>query len=152
MGDVLRSHLEKLAEQASLYRYSSLEMDMGVLWNVCVRFQIIVAVVFVTELTWSCSSHPLLQFVEAACHCAAMVYSSNQSFRTDGLRLEPVLHMAPSKTGTVKACSMWKVDGVPLDGMREGNTLIVSIRGTASKMDHTVNANGEVKDASSLFV
>jgi hypothetical protein len=55
--------------------------------------------------------------------------------------MEPLLQHTPSNMGTTKAASMWRS---AVDDMH--TTLFVSVRGTASRADHTVNLNGEPKD------
>ncbi|KND89963.1 hypothetical protein TOPH_05342 [Tolypocladium ophioglossoides CBS 100239] len=86
------------------------------------------------------SPRDVAQLVYAACQCACLVYDP---LAQPGPGLVPVMSRAPSVTGTAKAVSMWKLGA--------GNTLIVSVRGTASAADHMVNMNAEPEDASRVL-
>ncbi|KAK3387878.1 hypothetical protein B0H63DRAFT_471070 [Podospora didyma] len=128
-GDLVQLHLERLAAEAAKYRCSRVADGTGE--------------------DWTCS-HAMSQLLQAACRCSSLVYEPSQQPSLWGLQLAPVLHRTPSMMGTVKAASMWKIDHVRIPGW-SGKTLMVSIRGTATKADHMVNMNGESKDASSVF-
>ncbi|KAK4670712.1 uncharacterized protein QC763_213520 [Podospora pseudopauciseta] len=128
-GDELQYHLDQLCQQAERYTNSSLQDNAGE--------------------EWSCSPGTG-ELIRAACQCAVMVYDQTQPMGVKGFDIEPVLHRSPSSMGTVKAYSMWKIPFTPIPGW-SGKTLVVSIRGTATVMDHMVNMNGKPKDASTLF-
>ncbi|KAK0672344.1 Alpha/Beta hydrolase protein [Cercophora samala] len=128
-GDELQYHLDQLCQQADQYTECSLQQIVGE--------------------KWSCSPGTG-ELIRAACQCAVMVYDQTQPIGVKGFDIEPVLHRSPSSMGTVKACSMWKIPFTPIPGW-SGKTLVVSIRGTATMMDHMVNMNGKPKDASTIF-
>lgn len=87
------------------------------------------------------SAPDMAQLLYAACQCSSFIYDPITQSDHD---LVPVMSRTPSMTGTEKAACIWK--------MGSTNSLIVSIRGTASAADHMVNMNGTPKDASSVFV
>ncbi|KAK3370940.1 hypothetical protein B0T24DRAFT_577929 [Lasiosphaeria ovina] len=127
--DLVQLHLERLAIEAAKYQSSRVTDGGGE--------------------DWTCT-HAMSRLLQAACRCSSMVYDPTQQPSLYGLELEPVLHRTPSMMGTVKAASMWKINNVRISGW-SGKTLMVSIRGTATKTDHMVNMNGEPRDASGVF-
>ncbi|KAH6651230.1 hypothetical protein F5144DRAFT_617854 [Chaetomium tenue] len=124
--DLLQFHLERLGEEAAKYWHSSVPTEMG--------------------CPWSCS-HDMSKFLQAACRCASLVYDypSQPSF-SSGLELQPIMQRTPSVTGMSKATSMWKTVSE-----HQQATLFVSVRGTASTVDHVVNSNGEPRDVGPFF-
>lgn len=80
------------------------------------------------------------QLLYAACQCSSYIYDPVMQSDAD---LIPIMSRTPSVTGTEKAACIWK--------MGSTNSLIVSIRGTASAADHMVNLNGQPTDASVLL-
>ncbi|KAK4171643.1 Alpha/Beta hydrolase protein [Triangularia setosa] len=128
-GDEFQYHLEQLCEQADKYSESSLHEHVGE--------------------QWSCSPGTS-ELIRATCKCAVMVYDQTQQIGAKGFDIEPVLHRSPSSMGTVKACSMWKIPFTAIPGWN-GKTLVISIRGTATIIDHMVNMNGKSKNTINLF-
>jgi len=67
--------------------------------------------------------------------------------------------MKSSATGTVKAVSFWDLE-IGSDAEKSANfkktnnfpAIVIAIRGSASLLDHMVNANGERRDAGFFFV
>ena len=67
--------------------------------------------------------------------------------------------MKPSVTGTAKAISFWDLDvenSLQKTARFENNedfpAMVIAVRGSASLVDHMVNANGQQRDAGFLFV
>lgn len=88
----------------------------------------------------SFSPFGLGQLLYAACQCSSYIYDPVMQSNAD---LVPIMTRTPSVTGTEKAACIWK--------MATTNSLIVSIRGTASAADHMVNLNGQPTDASDFL-
>src|SRR5687768_6155419 len=80
------------------------------------------------------------QLLYAACQCSSYIY--DPVMQSDA-ELVPIMSRTPSVTGTEKAACIWRMEST--------NSLIVSIRGTASAADHMVNLNGQPTDANELL-
>ena len=68
--------------------------------------------------------------------CAAAVYNPSKEHDFGGSELKQLRYIKPSHGGTAKATTFTVVEGLEV--------LFVAIRGSASVMDHTVNANVEM--------
>ncbi|KAM5353716.1 hypothetical protein ACJ41O_000366 [Fusarium nematophilum] len=131
--DFVLDRIDEEAEQSDLLRYHLLRLakEISKYENSTVRDEISEA--------WDCDLG-VIQLLLSACRCACSVYDTKTQ---PGADLMPVISRTPSITGTVKATSIWKADAE--------KTLFVSIRGTASKMDHMVNFNKDSRDAAAMF-
>lgn len=105
------------------------------------------------------SSNETAHLLNLAFKCAAAVYEPNSQPRSDGFKFSLREAVKSSATGTVKAASFWDL-GVVCDAQNpvifEKNdhfpAMVIAIRGSASVVDHMVNANGERRDAGFFFV
>lgn len=85
----------------------------------------------------------------ASCLCSAWVYDIENVECFEGIQLNRVQYIKPSMDGTVKAAAFWTTGGDVLHSEKE---LIISIRGSARKIDHIVNLNDAHRDANSFLV
>lgn len=101
------------------------------------------------------SSQSLAHAVSAAWKCALGAYDLASSLAdTESCSFHRVRLVNPSLGGTVKALTVTVVSP-RLEWERQNPflpALVIAIRGSASKTDHLVNANGERKDAQHLLV
>ncbi|KAE8384136.1 hypothetical protein BDV23DRAFT_177281 [Aspergillus alliaceus] len=106
---------------------------------------------------WECSQDKA-RLISVAWHCARTVYESssslppNNSVHCGNWNLEPRHCIVPSADGTIKAvsfsCVSATVPGTAENGLP---VLIVAIRGSASAVDHMVNANHEPRNADNFI-
>ncbi|RSM12705.1 hypothetical protein CDV31_006172 [Fusarium ambrosium] len=102
---------------------------------------------------WNCSQAEA-QLVSAAWKCARGTYDLESTIEDTAyctFRKDHVLKH--SLTGTVKALKSTVVEPVAKPSVGDGllPTLIVAVRGSASKMDHIVNANSQPR-ATEMFI
>lgn len=100
----------------------------------------------------------MAQLVSVAWKCSAAVYSLNNELpETEYCRFHADFADTASLGGTVKAVATTIVRGAPQAGSTESENayfpvLVVAIRGSASMVDHMVNANGRPTAASHFVV
>jgi hypothetical protein len=90
--------------------------------------------------------------------CAANVYDHGtelqQDFEHAGAKLNVDWSLPASSLGTVKATTFTTYTPAPEESATSAPApyLVIAIRGSATKLDHIVNVNGEPRVASELFV
>jgi hypothetical protein len=90
--------------------------------------------------------------------CAANVYDHGtepqQDFEHAGTRLNVDWSLPASSLGAVKATTFTTYTPVleALAASAPANYLIIAVKGSATKLDHVVNLNGEPREACELFV
>lgn len=93
-----------------------------------------------------------------AWHCAREAYETssglpNNPARNEKWKLEPGDCIVPSTDGTIKAVSFSRVSSVEKGtDNKDLPVLVVAIRGSASAVDHMVNANYEPRNADNFIV
>lgn len=102
----------------------------------------------------TCSSRAEAQLVSAAWKCARGTYDLESTIEDTAyctFRKDHVLKH--SLTGTVKALRSTVVEPVAQPGLDDHPlpTLVIAVRGSASKMDHIVNANSRPR-ATEMFI
>ncbi|PIG84970.1 hypothetical protein AARAC_010899 [Aspergillus arachidicola] len=105
---------------------------------------------------WECSSEKA-ELISIAWHCAREAYETssglpNSPAQNEKWKLEPGDCIVPSTDGTIKAVSFSRVSLV--DKGTENKdlpVLVVAIRGSASAVDHMVNANYEPRTANDFI-
>jgi hypothetical protein len=97
------------------------------------------------------SGEELAKLLYAACVCSISVYDSSPEASIPGLKIDCVGYRSASLDGTRKCTALWTVDRAS-EGSEASKELIISIRGSASAVDHVVNLNGQERDMKSFFV
>ena len=95
--------------------------------------------------------------ISLAWDCAAKVYDlTSRNQKDEGVKTEGKLDFAlPSSAGgTVKATTCTTFSSSQQGGSygRSASFIVIAVRGSASKLDHIVNLNGDIRDAQALFV
>ncbi|KAB8265071.1 Alpha/Beta hydrolase protein [Aspergillus pseudonomiae] len=101
---------------------------------------------------WDCSPEKA-ELISIAWRCAREVYETSSGLpigpvRNGEWKLEPGDCVVPSTDGTIKAVSFSRVSSVEkATDHKDLPVLVVAIRGSASAVDHMVNANYEPRNA-----
>jgi hypothetical protein len=89
------------------------------------------------------------EIICAAFACAAAVYDREENPSIPRLSFEGKEYITPSASGTIKATSITLVKRSAFTGAGHEHflpMLVVAIRGTASRVDHMVNLNGDSRE------
>src|SRR5450432_3314623 len=109
---------------------------------------------FTRQLT-TISSQEEAQIIYLSAQCAASAYDSeSKPSAEEGLSIERLEYIKPTKAGTIKGTSFSLCKQIP--GSSPVNpylpALVVAVRGTDGVVDGMVNANGDSQEARGFFV
>ncbi|KAF7592076.1 hypothetical protein BBP40_000742 [Aspergillus hancockii] len=136
VSNQIHALLERLDQEASQYGNSQLKDDQ--------------------YTDWECSRNKA-QLISVAFHCARAVYETSSCLpstldRSGNWKLTSGRCVLPSTDGTIKAISFSHASHIEPDTAdKRMPLLVVAIRGSASAVDHMVNANYQPQDASNFI-
>lgn len=105
----------------------------------------------------SSSDRTEAELIGLAWDCALKAYkpvATSQPERPERAGSSVDFSLPSSATGRIKAttCTIFTPPRQPETGTTHASYLVVAVRGSASKLDHIVNLNGDPRDAKALFV
>jgi hypothetical protein len=107
---------------------------------------------YLSGSNWSCTPADATA-IAVAFECSSAVYESDQLLQVEGFQCQREGHIVPTRTGDVKEALFTSFK--PLETSSQNvhfPALVIAVRGTHNKVDHLVNLNGEMRDATDFIV
>lgn len=154
LGDLhaqLRAQLGRLDTEAAKHGNSSLDYcESATQWD----WQVINPGSQSNTTLTNDSTRDEAELISIAWKCTVSVYDQSSGIISDGSDFKTVRSIQPSIGGGIKATA---ISVITRDASNERVNpilplLVVAVRGSASNVDHMVNANGTPRPAAQLFV